>query len=320
MTLPKFAFIRGAIVPYAEAHVGMLSHTLNYGTGVFGGLRGYWSEVERQVFVFRPHDHFRRFLQSTKMMYMNLPYSIADLVNAMTGLLQTEDLRTDCYIRPLAYFIDESVGAPLTALTPDVSMVCIPFCTPVKSYSGVDVTFSSWRRIDDNMIPARGKIAGAYVNSHIARAEAMRSGFDDALLLNASGHIAEASIANIFLVRNDVVTTPPVTEDILEGITRQSVLTLLRNELRFQIEERPIDRSEIYVADEAFLCGTATEIASIRHVDCRAIGSGEVGPVTASLQALMGNIFRGQVAEYRDWCAPVYSDAAATHSRPDRLA
>src|SRR5215475_8512403 len=235
MELPKFAFVREQIVPYAEAHVGMLSHTLNYGTGVFGGMRGYWSDEDQQLFVFRPRDHFRRFLQSAKMIYMNLPHSVDGLVDWMTKLLQTEDLRTDCYLRPFAYFVDESLGAPLMALTPDVSMVVIPFSTPAKNYSGLDVTFSSWRRIDDNMIPARGKIAGAYVNSHLARADAVRSGFDDALLLNADGHIAEASIANIFLVRNEVVTTPPVTENILEGITRRSVLTLLRKELKLDV-------------------------------------------------------------------------------------
>ena len=306
VTLPNYAFFKGRIVPYGEAKVGVLTHTFNYGTGVFGGLRGYWNDEEKQLFIFRPHDHYTRFLESAKMMLMNLPHSEADLVRFTLDLARKENFRTDCYIRPLCYFADEIIGVRLHDLNAEVTIMAIPFGQYVANEEGSRVTFSSWRRIDDNMIPARGKIAGSYVNSAFIKTDAVRAGYDEALVLNQDGHIAEGSAENFFLVRKGVVCTPPITENILEGITRRTVLMLLRDDLGIEVVERPIDRTEVYVAEEAFFCGTGVQIAAITEVDRRPIGTGKMGPVARELRRVYFDAVRGRNPKYRDFCVPVY--------------
>jgi branched-chain amino acid aminotransferase len=306
MTLPNFAFFRGRIIPYSDAKIGVLTHTLNYGTGVFGGLRGYWNSDERQLFLFRPYDHYRRFLESASLLLMELPYSAADLVKFTIDLLKAENHRTDCYIRPISYFTDEIIGVRLHSLHPDVTIVSIPFGSYVQNEEGSHVTISSWKRVDDNMIPARGKIAGAYVNSAFIKTDAQRAGFDEAIVLNQDGHVSEGSAENLFLIRKGIVCTPPVTENILEGITRRTVMMLLRDEIGVEVVERPIDRTEVYLAEEAFFCGTGVQIAAITAVDHRRIGTGQLGPVTQKLRQLYFDVVRGKVAKYRELCTPVY--------------
>ena len=279
MTLPNFAFFKGRIVPYSEAKVGVLTHTFNYGTGVFGGVRGYWNSDEEQLFLFRPQDHYHRFLESAKLMLMELPYSESEMVQFTIDLLREENYRTDCYVRPISYFGDEVIGVRLHDLNAELTIMAIPFGQYVENEEGIHVTFSSWKRIDDNMIPARGKIAGAYVNSALIKTDAMRSGFDEAIVLNEDGHISEGSAENFFMVRKGVVCTPPVTENILEGITRRTIMMLMRDDLGLEVVERPIDRTEIYLAEEAFFCGTGVQIAAITGVDHRPIGTGQLGPV-----------------------------------------
>lgn len=306
MTLPKFAFFKGRIVPYRDAKVGVLTHTLNYGTGVFGGLRGYWNDTERQLFLFRPHDHFHRFLESASLLLMEFPYSEGQLTQFLVDLLKAENLRTDCYIRPIAYFADEAIGVRLHGLNPEIAIVAIPFGQYVENEEGSHVTVSSWRRIDDNTIPARGKIAGSYVNSAFIKTDAQRAGFDEAIVLNQDGHVAEGSAENIFVIRKGVVCTPPVTENILEGITRRTVMTLLRDELGIEVVERPIDRTEVYLAEEIFFCGTGVQIAAITKVDHRPVGTGQMGPVTGKLRDIYFDVVRGRAAKYRELCFPVY--------------
>jgi len=311
MALPNFAFFRGRIVPYGEAKVGVMTHTLHYGTGVFGGIRGYWNEDENQLFVFRPHEHFRRFLGSAKLLCMEFPYSEEGLTRILFDLLKTENFRTDCYIRPLAYYADEIIGVRLHDLHPELAIISIPFGSYVDDEEGLHITVSSWRRVDDNMIPARGKITGAYVNSALAKTDAQRSGFGEALVLNQDGHISEGSAENFFIIRRGVACTPPVTDNILEGITRRTVMDLLRDEIGVEVEERAIDRTEIYLADEAFFCGTGVQIAAITKIDHRPVGSGRMGPVTAQLRKTYFDVVRGRVAKYLHWCAPVYQGAPA---------
>jgi branched-chain amino acid aminotransferase len=311
MQLPGHAFFRGRIVPYGEARVGVMTHALNYGTGCFAGLRGYWNDEEHELFVFRPRDHFKRFLESTRLLSMELPDTIEDLVGHMLELLRTEDLKTDCYIRPLAFFADETIGVRLHDLTPAVSMVAFPFGKYFDNDDGAHVTISSWKRIDDNMIPARGKIAGSYVNSGLARSDAQRSGFDDAITLNKDGHVSEGSVANFFMVRNGVIVTPPVTDDILEGITRASLMTLFREEMGLTVVERSIDRTELAVAEEAFLAGTGAQIVPITRVDHRPIGGGRPGRLTLQMRELYFDVVRGRNPKYRSWCTPVYATAPA---------
>jgi branched-chain amino acid aminotransferase len=311
MALPRYAFFRGRIVPYSEARVGVLTHALNYGTGCFGGIRAYWNADEQELFVFRPHDHFRRFLESTRLLDMRLPYSIADLTDSVVSLLRAELLREDCYARPLAFYADESIGVRLHNLTPELSIVALPYGKYVENEEGVHATISSWRRVDDNMIPARGKITGSYVNSAFAKTDAQRAGFDEAILLNQDGHVAEGSAENFFLVKDGTVVTPPTTDNILEGITRRTLVELLRDGVGVPVVERRIDRTEIALADEAFFCGTGVQIAAVTRVDHRPIGSGRMGPVVGALRSLYFDVVRGKRAEYRRWCHPVYADAPA---------
>lgn len=307
MTLPRHAFFRGHIVPYAEARVGVMTHALNYGTAVFGGLRGYWNAEEEELFVFRPRDHFRRFLESGRLLGMELPFSEESLSAALIELLRAELLREDCYARPLAFYGDESLGVRLHNLTPEVSIVAVPYGRYLDNEENLHLTVSSWRRVDDNMIPARGKVAGSYVNSALAKSDAQRAGFDDAIVLAQSGHVSEASAANVFLVKNGTAVTPGITDDILEGITRRTVLDLLRQELGLTVVERPVDRTEIYLADEVFLCGTGVQIGAVTRVDYRPIGAGTMGPVVRDLRKVFFDVVRGRRPEYRHWCAPVYS-------------
>jgi branched-chain amino acid aminotransferase len=315
VTLPKYAFFKGRIVPYSEAKVGVLNHTLNYGTGAFAGVRGYWNNEEQQLFVFRPFDHFRRFLESGKLLCMDLPYTDADLVQAVFELLRKENHRCDCYIRPLLFFTDEIIGVRLHNLNADLSIVSIPFGSYVDDEEGLHVTISSWRRVDDNMIPARGKIVGSYVNSAFIKTDAQQAGFGEAIVLNQDGHVAEGSAENLFLIRKGVVCTPPITDNILEGITRRTVMTLMREDLGLEVVERPIDRTEIYLAEEAFFCGTGVQIAAITRVDHRPIGTGKLGHVTADLRHLYFDVVRGKVPKYLELCAPVYQRAEALEKK-----
>jgi len=306
VAVPKYVFFRGRVVPYSDVKVGVLTHALNYGTAVFGGLRAYWNEDEKQLFVFRPQDHFRRFLQSAKLLCMELAYSPDEMVNGLLELIRTEGHKEDLYVRPLAFYSDEIIGVKLHDLHPEVSMVVLPFGHYISNEDGMHVTVSSWRRIDDNSIPARGKIAGAYVNSAFAKTDALRAGFDEVIVLNNDGHISEGSAANFFMLRNGVFATPPITDNVLEGITRRTIIQLIRDELEMDVQERSIDRTELYLCEEAFLCGTGVQIGAIGRVDYRAIGSGKIGEVTSRLRKIFYDVVKGKSTKYRDWCTPVY--------------
>lgn len=306
MVLPKYAYFRGEIVPYEQAKVGVLTHAFNYGTAAFAGLRAYWNEDDEQLYLFRPADHFRRLLNSAKMLVMDISLSVDELVSITLELLRLEGYRQNVYVRPLAYKADETIGVKLHDLTDEVSIVAIPFERYVQNDENAHVTFSSWRRVDDNMIPARGKLSGAYANSAFIKTDAMRAGFDEALVLTQEGHISEGSAENVFMMRDGVLVTPPVTENILEGITRRSVVDLAKNELGLEIVQRPIDRTEIYICDEFFMTGTAAQVTAVTQVDYRAIGSGEMGPVTKRLRELFADVVRGKLERYRDWNVPVY--------------
>jgi len=306
VSLPSFVFYNGRVVPYSDVKFGVLTHALNYGTAVFGGLRAYWNEDEKQLFVFRPRDHFRRFLQSAKLLCMELQTNGDNLLKGLVELIRTEGHEEDLYIRPLAFYSDEIIGVRLHDLTADVSIVVMPFGAYNKNEENMHVTVSSWRRVDDNTLPARGKIAGAYVNSAFVKTDAVRAGFDEAIVLNADGHISEGSAANFFMLRDGVLATPPITANVLEGITRRTVIRLVRDELKIEVQEREIDRTELYLADEAFYCGTGAQISAITTVDHRPIGTGKLGEVTSRLRKFYFDVVRGKVAKYRDWCHPVY--------------
>jgi branched-chain amino acid aminotransferase len=305
--LPKFAYFRGKIVPYSEARVGVATHALNYGTAAFGGLRGYWNSDEQELFVFRPRDHFKRLLNSARLLAANLDHTPETLTQVLLELIRQEGYREDCYIRPLIYKADEVIGVRLHDLDDEITMFALPFSKYVKNDEDAHVTFSSWRRIDDNAIPARGKISGAYINSAFIKTDAVLSGFDEALVLTNDGHLSEGSAMNVFIVRDGKIYTPPVTENILEGITRRTIIELARETLGITVVERRIDRTEVYLVDELFMTGTAAQIVAVTKVDHRPIGEGKMGPVTTQLRGLYDQVVRCQHPEYRSWTEPVYT-------------
>jgi branched-chain amino acid aminotransferase len=306
VNLPKYAYFEGKIVPYSEAKVGVMNHTLNYGTGAFAGVRAYWNSEREQLYVFRPIDHFKRFLQSGRLLQANLDYTPEDLRDVTLELIRKEGLREDCYIRPLIYNSDEIIGVRLHDLNPKVTIFTVPFTRYIERDEGAHVTISSWRRVDDNAIPARGKITGAYINSAYVKTTAVLAGFDEAIVLANDGHISEGSAMNVFMVRDGILITPPVTENILEGITRRTVITLAQEELGLKVVERRIDRTEIYVCDEFLFTGTAAAVTSVTRVDHQPIGSGEMGPITKQLRELYDDLVRGKLGAYIDWNEPVY--------------
>jgi branched-chain amino acid aminotransferase len=306
VALPKFAFFKGELVPYSEAKVGVMTHALNYGTGAFGGIRAYWNTEEEQLYIFRPNDHFTRLLNSAKMISAEVGYTQEELLSHTLDLVRAEEYHEDIYIRPLIYKSDELIGVRLHDLESELTIFAIPFTRYVERDDSAHVTFSSWRRIDDNAIPARGKFTGAYINSAFIKTDALRSGFDEALVLTNEGHVSEGSAMNIFMMRFGKLITPPITENILEGITRRTIMTLARKELGLEVEERPIDRTEIFLCDELLMTGTAAQVTAVTMVDHRPIGDGVMGPVTTQLRQLFDDTVRGKMPAYHHWNTPVY--------------
>ena len=315
MSQPTVAFFQGRFVPWTEAKVSVMTHAFNYGTGCFGGLRGYWNDDETQLFVFRIRDHYQRFLNSAKLLLIDLPYDVDDLTSTTLELLRREGYQKDCYIRPIAYKASEAISVWLQNLDDELTIFSIPFGRYIQKEEGADVCISSWRRVDDNAIPARGKIAGSYVNSALIKNEALLNGFDEAIVLNHDGHVSEGSAENLFLVRDGRLITTPLTANILEGITRRTIIELAEAEMGIPTVEREIDRSELYVADEAFFCGTGVQVVAIARVDHRPVGSGTMGPVTEQIRNLYFDVVRGKNDRYRHWCAPVYTDQAEPASK-----
>jgi branched-chain amino acid aminotransferase len=303
--MTRLAYFGGQIVPIAEATVSITCNTLHYGTGCFGGLRAYWNENHQRLYAFRLLDHYRRFLDSAKLLLFRFDHTPEQLRDITLELLRREGWRQNVYIRPLAYKDDGIFKLWLHDGTDRIAIFTQPYDKYIAADAGAKVCVSSWRRIDDTAIPARGKVNGAYVNSALIKSEAMLNGFDDAIVLNQDGHVAEGSAANFMMVRGGVVITPPVTANILEGIVRRSLITLIREELGVEVIEREIDRTELYLAEEAFFCGTGAQIAAIGSIDHRIIGQGGTGPVIHRLRELFYRVLRGEEAKYVDWLSPV---------------
>jgi branched-chain amino acid aminotransferase len=299
--LSTHAFFEGKIVPWSEAKINIATHGFLYGTSVFSGMRAYWNEDKKKLYVFRPFDHYRRLLDSARMMAMDIPYDEEGLIDLTMNLLRIDDWKQDVYLRPTVYKADMGIGVRLHNLRDEFCMFVMPFEKYVSNDTDAHVTFSSWRRIDDNAIPARGKVAGAYANSALIKTDANRAGFDEALALDNNGHVSEGSAMNIFMVRDGMVITPPVTDNILEGITRRSVIELARNEMGLEVLERSIDRTEVSIAEELFMTGTAAQIVSVTKVDHRPIGIGRMGPITTKLRELFDDVVRAKNKKYNKW-------------------
>jgi len=302
-------YFNGDFRPLAEARVPLLTHALHYGTGVFEGIRGYWSEDDREVYLFRAREHYDRWKANARLLKMEIPLTAQELSELTCELIARNQLRCDVYIRPLVYKSREGIGVHFGPEC-EFAIAALPFGTYIDSTEGLRACVSSWRRIDDNAIPARGKICGAYVNSALAGEDARANGFDEAILLTQDGHVAEGSASNLFLVRNGHLLTPPVFDDILEGITRSTVMELARD-LWLDTQERPIDRTELYVAEEVFFAGTAFEIAPVVEVDRRRVSTGAIGPITRRLQQGYTEIVRGKTARGVHWRMGVYRGVGA---------
>ena len=305
-TTELWAYFRGDFVPLRDANVNVMTHAFNYGTAVFEGIRAYWNADDEQLYALELLAHYRRIKASARLLMMEIPQSAEELAEITVDLLRRDGLREDAYVRPIVYKSSETIGVRLHNLDADITIFSVPFGQYIDTEGGIRAMVSSWRRTDDNAIPARGKITGAYVNGALAKSEAQLNGFDEAIVLTADGHVSEGSAENLFIVRNGVLITPPVTDNVLEGITRRRMLELARNDLGIETDERSIDRTELYVADEVFLCGTGAQISPVIEIDRRTIGTGRPGPTTKDLSHRYFDAVRGKVPAYRDWLTPVY--------------
>src|ERR687895_1328623 len=299
----EWCYHGGEFVRMGEIRLSPATHALNYGTGVFEGIRAYWSGGRSTMQVLKMREHYERFEKSCRMLRIELPHTVDELCEVTLEILRRNAPREDTYIRPLAYKSAASVGVKL-AVEEELSIFTVPMGNYVE-LTGLRCCVSSWRRTPDTAIPARGKFTGSYINTALAVDEAQRAGFDDAVFLTQDGHVSEASAANIFLVRKGGLITPPVTADILEGITRDAVMELAAKELGIPVIERAVDRTELYAADEVFLSGTGFQIAPVVEIDGREIGTGSIGPVAERLQELYFKAARGEWEEYADWTVSV---------------
>jgi len=300
------AYFRGKFVPLADANINIMTHAFNYGTGCFEGIRGYWNADEKQVFLFRLREHYQRLVTSGRILGLASPHPVDELCELTIELVRRNEHREDCYIRPLLYKGSTVVGVRMHNLEDHLSIFTTSFGKYIEAPDGCRCCTSSYRRIDDNAIPARAKVTGGYVNSALAKTEAQLNGFDEAIMLTNDGHVCEGSGENIFLVSGDTLITPASSDNILVGITRASVIQIARDHLGMSTVERSIDRSELYSSDECFMTGTAAEITPVIEVDRRKVGDGVIGPVTRSLQSVFFDVVRGRSARYSEWCTPVY--------------
>ncbi len=303
-----YAFFKGEFMPLAEAKIGIMTHAFNYGTAVFEGIRANWNADQQQLYLFRALEHFQRLRKSAHILMMEIDYADEQLVAITHELLRKAAFRKDMYVRPMVYKSQEVLGVRLHDVEQDLLIYTAPFGAYLDIDKGIRCCTSSWRRAEDTAIPVRAKVNGVYVNSALAKTEAFQRGYEEAILLNEDGHVSEGSGENIFLVMNGKLYTPPSADNILVGITRAAVIELARAELGLEVLEAPIDRSELYVADELFMTGTAAHVTPVLEVDGRVIGSGGIGPVTAKLQELYFGAALGRLPQYERWIQPLYTD------------
>ena len=302
MSPTPLAWFRGEFVTASEAKVGVMTHALHYGSAVFEGIRCNWNEEEEKLLIFRPLEHYQRLVNGASVLRMGLPMSPDELVKLTVDLVERTGYREDMYIRPIAFKGAERVAnLKLHELDDDLAIIAVPFGQYIDVQVARCVT-ASWRRIDETMMPPRVKMSATYVNSILAKTDAVLSGFDEAILLNYDGKVAEGSGENLFVVKDGELVTPPLTANILPGITRNCIMQIARDELGIDTVERPIGRAELYLADEVFLTGTAAHVTPMGELDHRPIADGGVGPITRALQDSYFKIIRGQDPKYRHWC------------------
>ncbi len=302
----SLAFFEGKIIPVEDAKVGIMTHALHYGTGVFEGIRGNWNQEKNSIIVFRLREHYDRMNRGCKILNIELPYSTDDLIDITTELIQKCGYKEDIYIRPLAYKSEEKVAnLKLHELASDFALMIVPFGNYIDNEKSIKCQTSSWRRPDDSMMPTGVKLSGLYTTSILAKTEAIMAGFDEAILLNHDGSVSEGSGENLFMVIDNEIITPAETENCLLGITRDCVFEIAKNDMNLNVSSRKIHRSEIYLSDEIFLTGTAAHITSVGSLDNRKIGNNDVGPITKELQSIYFRAVRGNNDKYQKWCTEV---------------
>ena len=297
-------YFEGDFVPMRDAKVSIMTHAFMYGTATFEGIRAYWNEEQGKLFGLKLREHVERLRQSCRILMMENVPSVDELTGLIVETLRRNGFREDVYVRPSFYKSTKAIGVRLHHLDNELYIITLPFGNYIDTEAGVRVMSSSWRRNADEALPARGKIVGGYVNMAFQKSEAELNGFDEAIVLTADGHVNEASAANVFMVRDGVAITPPVTDDILEGVTRKAIVELLRNE-KVPVEVRSIDRSELYIADEMFLCGTGVQISPVVEIDHRPVGSGEIGPIGRLVRERYFDAVRGRLPEYSHWLTEI---------------
>ena len=306
MEHPRYAFFQGKIVPITEAKVDVRTNALQYGTAIFEGIRSYWNDKDKCNYIFRLQDHYKRFFDNGKILMIKMKYSMEELCNITIELLRKEDYREDAYIRPFAYNSGLKIGPKLVGNDQDLFIYTIPLGDYLETSKPIKVCVSSWTRISDNSIPPRAKISGSYINAALQKTEALLNGYDEAIVLTSNGaHISEGSAMNIFMVKNGELITPSIVDDILEGVTRDSVIKIAKDKLGIDVTQRSIDRTELYTADELFFCGTGAQISPIGSVDNRNIGNGKMGTLTKKIQELYFKIVRNEISEYGSWCTKI---------------
>lgn len=299
--MPPYAFFQKQFMPLDKAKIGILTHAFHYGTACFEGIRGNWDSEHERFCLFRISDHYKRMFNGCRLLKINLSYSIDELCQLTIETTERSNYHEDVYIRPMAYKSSEALGVRLHDLEDDFLIIVTTLPAYLDIQNGVRCGVSSWRRVDDTMIPPRGKICGTYVNGALAKTEALENGYDEAILLSHDGHVSEGSGENIFLVSDGKLVTPPSSDNILVGITRDTVMKLAKNELGVDTIERTVDRSELYLAEECFLTGTAAHITPIIEIDHRMIGTGKIGKITAELQKLFSQVILGRNPRYAEW-------------------
>ena len=295
---PK-VWMNGTLVDWADAKVHVLTHTLHYGTGVFEGIRAY--ETSDGPAVFRLTEHIERLFRSAKILGMEIPYTVDEIIQATKDTVRSTGL-PGCYVRPIAYYGYGEMGLNTLPCSVDVAIACWPWGAYLGDEAltkGVRMKISSWKRLDHNMLPPAAKTVANYANSSLAKVEALRAGYDEAILLNNEGLVSECTGENLFVVRGGKVITPPLAAGALEGITQWSVIKILED-MGYEVEKGNIARSDLYIAEEIFCVGTAAEVSAINSVDDRDVPC--PGPITLKVADTYGKAVRGQIPAYRHWC------------------
>jgi branched-chain amino acid aminotransferase len=304
----QMAYFEGKFIPIEEANLNVMTHAFNYGSAVFEGIRGNWNSAHEELYLFKVREHTERLVQSARILRMNGTYDADEISEVVVELARRCEYKEDMYIRPMVYKSGLDIGPAIHSVEDKLLIYVRPLGDYLDPNAGATVMTSSWRRVDDTSIPARAKVSGLYVNNGLATSEARQNGMTEAIMLNQDGHVSEGAGENLVMIRNGVLISPPQSDNILEGITLDTALFLATEKLNLPVERRTIDRSELYIADELFMTGTAAHVTPVTEVDRVSVGDGQPGVISRELQKLFFDAITGELAEYEDWLIPIYGE------------